>query len=183
MITFHLKEFIKTGKFGVISIGSTKDELVNALGKKTYFLDAGESQIISYGSYEFCIWTETGKIIGIQNDHLQADCLNHADMINFKNRKWKLDKWFLENDKNKTFKDVIEKLKEEQIEFEITKAYKTSTENIIKCLESNVQIHFAKDFNTVVLDEKGTFKHWEENVKKNQEDFVLHAITVSDMQI
>jgi len=34
MNTIHLKEFIKTGKFGTISIGSTKSDLVNALGKK-----------------------------------------------------------------------------------------------------------------------------------------------------
>jgi hypothetical protein len=182
MMVIYLKEFIKTGKFGPISIGSTKDELLNILGKETYFSkDAGESQIICYGPFEFFYWTETGKIFGIQNDHLQADCVNHADMINFKNRKWKLDKWFLENDQNKTFDEVIEKLKEEQIEFEITKPYETSTENIIRCLESNVQIHFAKDFSSVVLNEKGTFKNWKENVSENQGDYLLHAITVFDI--
>lgn len=53
MNTIHLKEFIRTGKFGTISIGSTKTDVVNELGNKFDFADCGETQIIKYGWYEF----------------------------------------------------------------------------------------------------------------------------------
>ena len=82
MKTIQLREFVKTGQFGTISIGSTKADLVNSPGEEFDFVDCGETQLIKYGWYEFFYWTESELIFGIQNDHLQADCVNHKEMLN-----------------------------------------------------------------------------------------------------
>jgi hypothetical protein len=136
MTTIHLKEFIKTGQFGTISIGSTKADVVNAFGKKFDFADCGETQIIKYGWYEFFYWTESELVFGIQNDHLQADCSNHKEMIDYKSKLWTIDKWFLQVNKNITLRQVEGFLTAEGISFEIVPAYEGCDENVIKCLNS-----------------------------------------------
>ena len=176
MHTVHLKEFIKTGHFGTITIGSTKADVVNLLGKKFGFGDFGETQIITYGWYEFFYWTETELIFGIQNDHLQADCTHHKEMIDYKSKVWTIDKWFLEVNKNITFRQVEDLLTAESIPFQIIPAYKGSEENLIKCIGSHVTFDFAHEYRLVEYTEKGRFKNYKEVVESDQSNFVLNGI-------
>ncbi|MBT1705431.1 hypothetical protein [Chryseosolibacter indicus] len=111
METIELKEFIKSGIFGTISIHSTKDDVIKCLGKPSDSFGDEETQTIKYGQYEFSYWTGSETILGIQNDHLQADCINHSEQINFKNETWTLDKWFLEENRNTTLGQVASFLK------------------------------------------------------------------------
>lgn len=130
-----LKKFIETGSFDTLSIGSTREEVIECLGEKYDFYDSGETYIISFGWYEFFFWTDTGRLYGIQNDHLVADCMNHDEMINFRNKKWQLDTWFLKANQHFTFKQVKELLEREKILYTIEPTYTGCDENIIKCLE------------------------------------------------
>ncbi len=176
MTIIQLKEFVKTGKFGTITIGSTKTDVINLLGNKYSFGDLGETQIIKYGAYEFFYWTETEIIFGIQNDQLQADCSNHKEMINLKNKNYRLDKWFLQNNKNITFGEVIAFLEQESIFFEILPASISNSENVIKCLESNVSFDFVNEYDFVELDEKGKVKTSNQYFETEQSKYVLNGI-------
>jgi len=176
MKTIHLKEFIKSGQFGNISIDSTKTDLVNSFGNKFDFADFGESQIIKYGWYEFFYWTKTELIYGIQNDHLLADCSNHEEMIDYKSKLWTIDKWFLQVNKNITFGQVEELLIKEDIPFNIEPIYKGSEDNVIKCLKSNVTLDFVKEYTVIEYDEKGKLKNCEELVEDDQRNFMLNGI-------
>ena len=74
MNTIYLKEFIKTGRFGTISIGSTKAEVVTALGNKFDFADCGESQIINIGCLEWCMRRESDFVFVLKTALLQEEC-------------------------------------------------------------------------------------------------------------
>ena len=177
----YFKDFVKNGEFDSIKIGSTKSDVIKLLGKSDDIADCGETKIIRYGWYEFFYWTKSEKIFGIQNDHLQADCTNHSEMINFKNRKWKLENWFLEIGKNQTFKNVKDLLNSEKIEFNVQKPYENSDYNIIKCVKSNVTIDFADEYRIVELKENGKFKQWKEIKVENEDDYVLNGIRLFDI--
>ena len=178
MTTIQLKEFIKTGKFGSISIGSTKTDIVNVLGKKFEFANCDEAQIIKYGWYEFFYWTETEILFGIQNDHVQADCTNHKEMINYKSKLWTIDKWPLQDNKNMTFGEVEYFLKEENIPYEIIPAYKVSHENVIKCSDSNVAFDFVNEYSLVEINKNGKFKNQKEFVEGEQHNYILNGIRI-----
>ena len=115
MITVSLKEFIKTGMFGPITIGSHRDEAIKAFGVTNHIVDFDETQSIQPGAYyEFFCWTDTGLINGIQNDHLQAESINHAELIFYIDQYWELDPWFLKANANVTFAEVCHLLKSEK---------------------------------------------------------------------
>jgi hypothetical protein len=177
MTTIQLKEFIKTGKFGTIGIGSTKTDVIKLLGEGFDFADCDETQIIKYGWYEFFYWTNTEKIFGIQNDHLMNDCANHSEMIILENSVCGLDKWFLKENENITFKQISELLAKENIAFVVEPTYPGCDENIIKCIESNVKFDFAMGYSYTQMDDNGEFKDWVEVVlAEKEEDAVLNGI-------
>lgn len=176
MLTVLIKEFVRTGKFGEITLGSKKSDIIHLFGKKFDFGDFGDTQIIKYGWYEFFYWTETELVCGIQNDHLQADCSNHADMINFKNRLWTIDKWFLKDNENITFGQVVEHLNQEKIPFNILPGYHGSILKIIHCVESNVTFDFENEYTIVELNDKGKFKARKEIVEEDPSKFVLNGV-------
>ena len=180
MKLFSVKEFIKTGKLGSIGVGSTKHEIIEQFGKRYDFGDCGETCIIKYGWYEFFYWTETEKVFGIQNDHLQADCVNHADMIFFRNKNFIIDHWFLKVGENITFKEIIELLNAESITYTVEPAYKGSDALVIKCSESQVTFDFADEYSHVVLTKKGKFAGYKDIVETNQSGYVLNGIRLFD---
>ncbi len=176
MTTIHLKDFITTGNFGGVTLGTTKDEIINLLGDDFSFSDFGETKAILFGWYEFFYWTDTEKVLGIQNNHLLADCTNHDEMINFKSKKWQLDKWFLKEFKNITFKDIKDLLTKEGISYQVQPTYEGCDENIIKCIDSNVTFDFCNNFTSIQLDNKGKTKVLKKVRIENEEDFVLNGI-------
>jgi len=70
-----------------------KNDVITLMRNDFDFGDFDESQIIKYGWYEFFYWTENEIIFAIQNDHLQYDCINHDEMINYENDSIKIDNW------------------------------------------------------------------------------------------
>lgn len=180
MTTIYLKDFVTTGKFNSVTLGSTKDEIVQALGDKFDSFDLGKTQSILFGWYEFFYWTDTGKVLGIQNDHLVADCINHDEMINFQNSDWQLDTWFLKDYQNVTFDEIKKLLDKEGIAFRIQPTYEGCDENIIKCLSSGVTFDFCNRYSPVQLNDKGHYKQLKEVKIENENDFVLSGIRLFD---
>ena len=176
MKTIHLRDFITTGKLGGVTVDSTKNEIIHLLGNNFSFSDLGETHAILFGWYEIFYWTETGKVLGIQNDHLTADCTNHDEMINFKNADWQLDTWFLKEFQNVTFGQIKQLLDNEGIAFKIQPTYKGCDENIIKCMNSGVSFDFCDRFTPVQLNDKGYYERLKEIKLENENDFVLNGI-------
>jgi hypothetical protein len=181
--TISLKDFVKTGIFGPINLGSTKDELVDFLGDKFIEGDFDQTQIFAYGAFEFYIWAETNILWGIQNDHLQADCSNHAYMISWKNKKFKFDPWFLQVGKNVTFGEIKNILTTENIDFTIENSSAANENKVIKCVDSKVTFDFCLDFTHIELDEKGNFLNEKTVIETNQEHFILNGIRLFDIEM
>lgn len=126
MKTISLKEFIVTGDFGGVTIGTSKSELFKLLGETDEINDyENGSGGIFYGYYELFFDTKTEKITGIQNDHLliwpklkrKNRIEDHKEAIYFENDTCKMDTWFLQYGKNLTYNEILKTLENESIEF------------------------------------------------------------------
>lgn len=179
MRTIYLKEFIKTGAFGPISMGISKDDLILHLGEDFDYSDVTDTQIIKYGWYEFFYWTEAKSIFGIQNDHLQADCLNHGNMIYFQNDRWKLDPWFLKENRHTSLGQVIEQLEQEQILFEVVPVYSGASDHMIRCLKSRVALDFTGEYRQATRSPSGKIR-WTDRVAATPDEQVLNGIRLFD---
>jgi hypothetical protein len=183
MLTISLIEFIKTGNFGTITLGALIDEVIEQFGEDHDFGDFGETQIIKYDWYEFFYWTDTRKIFGIQNDHLEADCENHADMIYVSNNKWKLDVGgFLRENENIAFREVKQMLEEENIPYVIEPAYEGCDELIIRCVESNVQFDFIRELHFAEFDQDRKFKGFKITSLNHQDEYALNGIRLFNLE-
>ncbi|AFM05582.1 hypothetical protein Fleli_3251 [Bernardetia litoralis DSM 6794] len=180
MKIIYLKEFIKTGKFATLEVGvSSKKDVINLMGNDFAFADFGDTQIIKYGCYEFFYWTEDEIIFAIQNDHLQFDCSNHTEMINYENKNVKIDTWFLEEKKNITFEKIIEIIEKENINYKLErKNYKEALEYIQ--LENGITIDFCNEETTWVYEK--AIKEWKMKTKliDGQKDYILNGIRFFD---
>ncbi len=136
-----LKDFALTGEFGPVKVGMSKEEVIGLLGRPDYYEDlwTGFTAVL-YSWYEFFFDTESGILDSIQNDHLQSDCLNHEDMILFKNEKFEVDIWFLKLHKDISRREVKELLTSEGISFKEEERYDT----IIYRFESGVYLDFSE---------------------------------------
>jgi hypothetical protein len=182
MITVSLKEFIKTGMFGPITIGSSRDEAIKAFGVADHIVDFGETQSIQPGAYyEFFCWTDTGLINGIQNDHLQAESIKHAELIFHIDQYWELDPWFLKANANVTFGEVCQLLKSESIAYVIEPIYPGCEEEVIRIIESNVKIDFCNEYRTPQTNKYGELIGWNEFYETDQNKFVLNGIRLFDL--
>ncbi len=184
MIIISLKDFVTTGKFGPIQIGSTKDEVIKALGKPDFDNDYGiGSRGLMYAWYEFFYWEDSLKIVGIQNDHLTISLENeknkieiHQDSICFQNDRISIDIWFLKPGQDITYSEVIDILRTENISFEeITDHYQN---HLIK-FDSGVTMDFDDLSGVSVGDEQGNFKKYE-HIITTKENRVLNGIRLFD---
>lgn len=170
-----LKSFAESGKFGRIELGATKSEVIRILGSDFEFIDGEESCIIQYGWYEFFFWTDSEKLFGIQNDHLQANCTNHDEMIEFENDTFKIDTWFLTVGRDYTFSDVISVIGMNQLRFKIEELYKDGPE-VLK-FDSGVYFDFSSGSYTWYSETNQV----KETFIENQGDYLLNGIRLFDL--
>lgn len=176
MRIIHLKDFITKGKFGPIEVGkSTKDDVIALMGDNYAFLDCEDTQIIKYNGYEFFYWTESKILFGIQNDHLQYDCGNHDEMIQYENDQVKIDTWFLEANKDVTFSEIIKIIEDEKISYKLDKARYEGALEYIR-LVNGVTIDFSDELVSWNYDEKE--EDWSMKIDpiKHQRKYVLVGI-------
>jgi hypothetical protein len=109
-----IKEFIKTGKFGEVRIGMSKEDVINRLGIPDSDNDIGANgSILLYAWYELFLNHEN-ILVSIHNDNY--DPTDKAS-YEFENEKIKIDSWFLNNTENQTTETVSTILKNEGIEY------------------------------------------------------------------
>lgn len=173
MKKIYLKDFIKTGDFGPVKIGMTKQQVINLLGEPDSDNDFGSGTFgLLYSWYEFFFDKKTQALKSIQNDHLQANCSEHDEMILFKNDKFEIDIWFLKVNHDITYKEVKEILKRENISFSEEKYW----DNDIIKFESGVFLDFDDGDDIWEIYEDGTTKKDEHLIISNKENFVLNGI-------
>ncbi|WP_299626706.1 hypothetical protein [uncultured Tenacibaculum sp.] len=173
MKKIYLKDFIKTGDFGPVKIGMKKQHVINLLGEPDSDNDFGSGTFgLLYSWYEFFFDKKTQALKSIQNDHLQANCSEHDEMILFKNDKFEIDTWFLKINHDITYKEVKEILKRENISFSEEKYW----DNDIIKFESGVFLDFDDRDDIWEIYEDGTTKKDESLIINNKENFVLNGI-------
>ncbi|WP_299838467.1 hypothetical protein [uncultured Tenacibaculum sp.] len=173
MKKIYLKDFIITGDFGPVKIGMTKQEVINLLGEPDSDNDFGSGTFgLLYSWYEFFFDKKTQALKSVQNDHLQANCSEHDEMILFKNDKFEIDIWFLKVNLDITYKEVKEILKRENISFSEEKYW----DNDIIKFESGVFLDFDDRDDIWEIYEDGTTKKDESLIISNKENFVLNGI-------
>ncbi len=173
MKKINLKDFIITGDFGPVKIGMTKQQVINLLGEPDSDNDFGSGTFgLLYSWYEFFFDKKTQVLKSIQNDHLQANCSEHDEMILFKNDKFEIDIWFLKVNYDITYKEVKEILKRENISFSEEKYW----DNDIIKFESGVFLDFDDRDDIWEIYEDGTTKKDENLIISNKENFVLNGI-------
>jgi hypothetical protein len=173
-----------TGRFGPVRIGSSKEEVIKALGKpdsdNDYGTDAGG---LMYAWYEFFYWHDSLKIHGIQNDHLttwggskRKKLKDHQESICFKNDRISIDIWFLKLGQDITYGEVINILRKEQIIFE--EIYDQYQGHLIK-FKSGVTMDFDDLSGVWLGDNNGNFKK-NKNVITAREKQLLNGIRLFD---
>lgn len=176
MKVVKLEDFIKTGNFANIKIGtSTKHDVIDLMGHDFDFGDFGENQIIKYGWYEFFYWTKTEIVFAIQNDHLQFDCSNHHEMIEYKNNNISIDNWFLEVNKNCTFSEVIDVLEKEGLPYKLKRqAFKGALEYIE--LANGITLDFDNELTIWLHNDSEDNWEMKNELIESQKDYVLNGI-------
>lgn len=176
MKIIDLKQFIRTGDFGGIKVGtSTKQDVIDLMGSGFDWGDFGETQIIKYGWYEFFYWTNTEVVFAIQNDHLQNDCTNHDEMIEYENDAVRIDTWFLKVDQDITFSQVANYLKGEGLAYQLeAQDYDGAIEYMR--LPSGIAIDFTDE--KKVWKSVGSGEEWDMQQEpiNIQEDYILNGI-------
>jgi len=176
MKIISLKSFAESGKFGSIGIGSLKTDVIKELGNEFDHHDGGETEILQYGRYEFFFWSDSGKLFGIQNDHLLANCINHDEMILFKNHYFEIDTWFLKVDLDYTYKQVIELLDKEKVKYHT----ELPGENEPEIIRFGNGTFF--DFSEGSSGWDSEKDEWYEIVIEKKEDFLLNGIRIFDLK-
>jgi len=176
MRTIKLKNFIVTGEFDKIKVGvSTKQDVIDLMGNDFEFGDFGESKIIKYGWYEFFYWRNNEQVFGIQNDHLQFDCFNHNEMINYQNENITIDNWSLENDKNIDFQTIIKIIKKEKIEYKLDIDNFEGAIKYVK-LSNGITIDFDNELTTWTYNKSEDEWDIKNEIIEKQEDYILNGI-------
>ena len=176
MRVIELKNFLKTGNFDRIKVGiSSKQDVIDLMGDDFDFGDFGDTQIIKYGWYEFFYWTESKIVFAIQNDHLQFDCSNHNEMIEYQNENIKIDNWFLQVNNNITFSEVIRILKSENIQYELEKQNFDGALEYLKLL-NGITIDFDNELTTWIYNKSEDEWDMKKELIKAQQDYILNGI-------
>lgn len=126
MISISLKEFVLTGKFGPITLGMLKEEVIRHLGEPESDHDFGTGYgCLIYGWYELFYLIDNHEITGIQNDHLLTWGMEpdekikvHMESICFRNEYFEIDIWFLRPGEDLTYDQVKTELQSDKISFE-----------------------------------------------------------------
>lgn len=80
METISLIDFILTGKFGRVSLGMTKKEVIEYLGTPSEDTDFGiGASGLFYNGFEFFYWTDNKELFTIQNDNIETLFANQSN--------------------------------------------------------------------------------------------------------
>ena len=110
-----ISDFLKSGKFGKVSIGDSPKVIVQKLGKPDGSSTINKrNKCIHYGWYEFFFLDE--KLDSIQNDHYDP---RYPNEMEYENESFKIDSQFLKADKIKLLSEVKSHLKQKKNRLQI----------------------------------------------------------------
>lgn len=186
MQTIYLKDFLTTGRFGPINLGMKIDAVIDILGEPEGITNYknGHSEIM-YAYYEFFYLRETKVLYGIQNDHLatfpnvKTGRVNNRRDIFFTNDKFCIDTWFLKKNRFLTFKDVTDRLKKQNVQFEVSRGF--HDDNIIK-FKSGVTLDFDDLSGLTSYDPKTKDWTWSERIVDDNKK-ILNGIRLYDLSL
>ncbi|BDY04671.1 hypothetical protein [Ferrimonas sp. YFM] len=136
----RIEEFLKSGRFGPLELGTSKDLAIASLGEPDCDADLGKTgSILLYGWYEL-FFNRENQLHSIQNDNYDP---SRKESYLFKNEKIEIDPWFLNEALNQCIGDISRALEEKGMEYEVIDYY---GRDAIK-LKSGVVIDFDEEEN------------------------------------
>ena len=186
MTIINITHFIKTGTFGGVRIGMTEAEVIGCLGSPEWRSDAEDAFMLSYRRWEIhFLKSNSNKVHLIQNDHLLYDCINHDEMLQFQNNRFKIELDFIRPFAYIRLREVMIWLEREKVSFSLTED--KDYEPLLK-LESGVYLDFT---DTEPILPKGSGVRWgpgrqqdlqENEIRiENSENLILYAIGISNL--
>jgi hypothetical protein len=133
-------EFLRTGMFGELSLGSTKNDMLQFLGEPSAWGNSITKDLgfCIYGDVEFHWWTNTNKIRLIHFDHFSR--INDTGEYPRLHKSYELDPWVIRSEANMF--DIQNALSKQQIPF--SRVNKLSTWDAL-ILESGCEINFDSE--------------------------------------
>ena len=148
-----IEEFLRSGEFGPVVIGMSKEEVIEYLGQPDSDNDIDKSgSILLYSWYEF-FFNNENKLYSIQNDNYDS---TDASSFEFKNESIEIDSWFLNNTRNQSIDNIIELLSLKKIDYSVIDYF---GRNVIK-LTSGVVVDFDEEKNTHGVKELIGIRYW-----------------------
>lgn len=148
-----IEEFLRTGKFGPVALGESKDQVLSMLGKPDSDNDLGETgSILLYSWYEFFFNNEC-RLHSIQNDNYEP---NDKSSYSFKNSTFEIVPWFLNETTNQSIADVSKILDNQGLEYDVIDYY---GRDAIK-LKSGVVVDFDEEENESGIKALIGIRYW-----------------------
>ena len=153
MIEVSIKEFIRTGGFGPVKLGMSKQDVINLLGKAESDTDLDQTgSILIYAWYEF-FFDHDDILRSIQNDNYRAE---NANTYEFSNEKFRIDPWILNSDESQTIDSVARLLEEAGIEYEREFYY----DRYVIRTKSEVMVDFSDEENVIGIRPLIGVRYW-----------------------
>ena len=153
IMKIYIEEFLKTGQFGPIKIGISKEQSLSLLGTPDSDTDLdGPGSILMYGWYEFFFDPE-GQLKSMQNDNYDP---SDSKTYNFKNEKIEVDPWFLNEKPNQTIEDISNLLANSNIGYKKIKYHG----RVVLQTEADVVVDFDEDENELGVKSLMGIRYW-----------------------
>ena len=115
-----IEEFLKTGRFGPLELGASKDKALSVLGAPDCDTDLGSTgSILLYAWYEL-FFNNEDRLHSIQNDNYDP---SNIKTYSFQNEKIEIDSWFLNEVENQTIDDISKILNAKSLQYELIDYY------------------------------------------------------------
>lgn len=153
--TIKITEFLKTGKFGSVTIGDSPEIIIQKLGKPDGYGPFNKrnkrAKHIHYGKYEFFILDD--KLDAIQNINYDPE---YPHLMEFQNDLFQVELGFYQANRIKLMSEVKIELNRNKISYSVInywgrKALKTNSGVVIDFNDEKV-IEIEKEMNYVKID-------------------------------
>lgn len=171
--SISLLEVLRTGSFGPVELGFTKEQLMSAIGKPTSIFN----NILNYNSFEFS-FALNGKLESILTKRRLNKQNRFKDFELQLNNNWKLTTWFSTSYKSPSLNAIRKFLNNETIEYDVLLHNGLYTE--LKMKTNHASLYFDH-----CIDNEFTYSFQEEGSTNTngEESSILSAISLYDSSI
>jgi hypothetical protein len=149
----RIEEFLKTAEFGPITIGTSKDKTLSLLGAPDDDTDLdGPGSIPLYAWYEL-FYDHNNTLKSIQNDNYDP---TDKKSYFFKNEKFEIDPWFLNEKSNQNIEDISSLLADANIPYQKLQYHG----RVVLQTQSGVIVDFDEEENEVGVKALMGIRYW-----------------------